>query len=151
MEEKKEVQSVKPTEQVQKETPKVESSKIKSSTSEEFIAVIRIRGGRRIGRYIQETIDMLNLKNQHNLIIIPNKPSYVGMLKKAKDYITWGKISPKFKKELETKKSKGDSKVIRLHPPRGGFERKGIKAPFTMGGVLGDRGSAISDLIKRML
>jgi len=141
---------------VQKEAPKAEAKpteapKAKPLTSDGFIAVIRIRGGRRIGRDIHETLDMLNLKNQHNLIIIPNKPSYVGMLKRAKDYITWGEISPELKKELEAKKSKGDSKVIGLHPPRGGFERKGIKAPFTIGGVLGNRGAAINDLIKRML
>lgn len=38
-----------------------------------------------------------------------------------------------------------------LHPPRGGFERKGIKAPFSIGGSLGYRGNAINALIERML
>ena len=40
---------------------------------------------------------------------------------------------------------------FRLLPPRGGFERKGIKTPFSMGGSLGYRGQHINMLIKRML
>ena len=38
-----------------------------------------------------------------------------------------------------------------LHPPRGGFERKGIKKSFNIGGALGYRGQKINDLIKRMV
>lgn len=40
---------------------------------------------------------------------------------------------------------------FRLHPPIGGFERKGIKMPFSKGGVLGNRGDKISELISKML
>ena len=40
---------------------------------------------------------------------------------------------------------------FRLHPPIGGFERKGIKMPYSKGGVLGDRKEKISDLITKML
>lgn len=40
---------------------------------------------------------------------------------------------------------------FRLTPPAKGFERKGIKIPYTMGGALGDRGTAINDLLKRMM
>ena len=40
---------------------------------------------------------------------------------------------------------------FRLHPPIGGFERKGIKMPFTKGGVLGQRNEKIKDLIIKML
>jgi len=40
---------------------------------------------------------------------------------------------------------------FRLHPPIGGFERKGIKMPFTKGGVLGQRNEKISELITKML
>ena len=39
---------------------------------------------------------------------------------------------------------------FRLHPPIGGFERKGIKMPFTKGGVLGQRNEKISELIAKM-
>jgi len=40
---------------------------------------------------------------------------------------------------------------FRLTPPAKGFERKGIKIPYTNGGALGDRGTEINDLLKRML
>jgi large subunit ribosomal protein L30 len=41
--------------------------------------------------------------------------------------------------------------VFRLHPPKKGFERGGIKKPFTVGGALGYRGEKINDLILRMI
>ncbi len=41
---------------------------------------------------------------------------------------------------------------FRLHPPKGGFERGGIKKPFTLGGVLGKRDEeGIAKLISKML
>ncbi len=45
----------------------------------------------------------------------------------------------------------GIKKVFRLRPPKKGFERKGIKKPFGIGGALGDRGEKINELIARML
>lgn len=38
-----------------------------------------------------------------------------------------------------------------LNPPRHGFERKGIKTPFSMGGALGYRKEKINELILRMV
>ena len=40
---------------------------------------------------------------------------------------------------------------FKLSPPRGGFERKGTKHPYSMGGALGYRKEKISDLIKKMI
>ena len=45
----------------------------------------------------------------------------------------------------------GLKRFFRLNAPTGGFERKGIKTPFSIGGALGYRGSKINDLIRRML
>ena len=42
-------------------------------------------------------------------------------------------------------------KIFRLHPPKKGFERAGIKKPFTVGGALGYRGEKINLLIKKMI
>ncbi|MFH1586932.1 MAG: 50S ribosomal protein L30 [Candidatus Diapherotrites archaeon] len=41
--------------------------------------------------------------------------------------------------------------VFRLHPPRKGFERKGIKKSYSIGGVLGYRGKEINKLILKMI
>lgn len=63
----------------------------------------------------------------------------------AKEYFS-GKVKLA---EFETKYS--IKPFFRLHPPIGGFERKGIKMPFAKGGVLGNRKDAMKDLIAKML
>ena len=53
-----------------------------------------------------------------------------------------------FKKEI--KDVPGLKSFFRLGMPRKGFERKGIKVPFSLGGALGYRKEKINELIKRM-
>lgn len=60
----------------------------------------------------------------------------------AKDFIS-------FNKELSD--IEGLKLYFRLTPPRGGFERKGTKQPFSMGGTLGYRKEKVNDLIRRMI
>jgi large subunit ribosomal protein L30 len=58
------------------------------------------------------------------------------------------------KKLLEQKASLhelGIKKVFRLHAPRKGFERQGIKKMFSIGGAAGYRAAKINELIKRMM
>jgi large subunit ribosomal protein L30 len=54
-----------------------------------------------------------------------------------------------FKKEIRA--IPGVKVFFRLGMPRKGFERKGIKYPFSLGGVLGYRKDKINDLLKRMI
>jgi large subunit ribosomal protein L30 len=54
-----------------------------------------------------------------------------------------------FKKEL--KDVPGLKQFFRLGMPRKGFERKGIKVPFSLGGVLGYRKDKINELIQKMI
>ena len=49
------------------------------------------------------------------------------------------------------KEVKGLKPFFRLKPPEGGFERKGIKNPFSIGGALGYRKEKINQLIKKMI
>jgi len=51
----------------------------------------------------------------------------------------------------EIKDVPGLKPYFRLKPPLKGFERGGIKKPFSMGGVLGYRKNMINDLIQRMI
>ncbi len=44
----------------------------------------------------------------------------------------------------------GIKPVFRLHPPKGGFKGS-IKKPYGSGGELGYRGSAINELLRRMI
>ncbi|AEH06764.1 50S ribosomal protein L30 [Methanothermococcus okinawensis] len=41
--------------------------------------------------------------------------------------------------------------VFRLHPPRKGYDKAGIKRPFSVGGALGYRGDEINTLLEKMM
>jgi large subunit ribosomal protein L30 len=53
--------------------------------------------------------------------------------------------------EATMKDVDGLKPIFRLHPPRGSKGWGGIKRSYTVGGALGFRGEAISDLAGRML
>jgi large subunit ribosomal protein L30 len=152
--------------------------------------VIRARSDRGVTVKIRDTMGMLNLTRVNHATILPNAPTYIGMLSKAKDYITWGEIDSDmisnllkergrmigdkpvsdavikdnskystidaFAKalvsgEASMKDVDGLKPVLRLHPPRGSKGWGGIKRSYTVGGALGFRGEAISDLVSRMM
>lgn len=139
------------------------------------IAVILVRGTIDVKKPIQDTLKLLRLNHKNHCIVLDQNPVNLGLLKKVKDYITWGEIDEETFEELVEKRaqpylgpetcSKGKLKYqkfsihnnkkykryFRLNPPRKGFGRKGIKIPFKAGGALGYRGEKINDLIKRML
>ncbi len=111
------------------------------------LAIIRIRGPVKINKKIEETMKFLKLEKRNNCRVFEETPSIRGMIEKVKDYVTWGTIDAETEKLLE-KKSKD---VVRLNPPRGGFERKGIKLPYKKGGALGNREDKIKELILKMV
>lgn len=119
-------------------------------TPSSMIAAIRIRGEEGVRHDIRDALDSLRLRKKHVCVLLEKTPATLGQLRKAKDFITYGMITPEIKKELEEKRGKGKP-FYTLHPPRGGFEKKGIKVAFTAGGALGNRGEKIGDLIKRMV
>ena len=137
------------------ETKETQKSEKKQSANQEIkeFAVIRIRKSTKINHKIKDTLDMMNLKRINHCILLKSTPTNLGMIKKCKDYITWGEINSETKKLLTKRKDKKNNNKIlyRLHPPRGGFERKGIKKTFNLGGVLGYRKDKINILIKKML
>lgn len=153
------------------------------------IAVIRIRGIIGVKKKAVYTMKLLYLYKVNNCIIIDNTKNYTGMLKRIKDYVTWGEIDePTFKQLLEKRgRLPGNKKLqldyleqkvnqdfesfsknfiaykkelkdipglklfFRLSPPKKGFDRKGIKQPFSLGGALGYRKEKINELIQRMI
>ena len=56
-------------------------------------AVVRIRGRVGVRKEVEDTLRMLRLKRVNNCVLVPENPSFKGMLEKAKDYITWGEIN----------------------------------------------------------
>ena len=83
---------------------------------------------------------------------LPGKKSLTESYLKEKtklDFENFTKEFFNFKKEL--KDVPGLKLFFKLHPPLHGFERKGVKKQFSMGGALGYRREKINDLIMRMI
>ena len=53
--------------------------------------------------------------------------------------------------EIKISDIEGIKPFFKLHPPIGGFEREGIKKPYSMHGALGYRGPEINKLLRRMI
>ncbi|MBW2976678.1 uL30 family ribosomal protein [Candidatus Woesearchaeota archaeon] len=139
------------------------------------LAIIRVRGltGVKIG--IDQTLKKLKLYKKNYCVVVPKNQSYLGMIRKAKDYVTWGEIDEKtynaltgkrgeeYTAKVSDKKGKinygkfidiGGKKIknfFRLNSPKKGYGRKGVKASFTEGGALGYRGEKINDILSRMI
>jgi large subunit ribosomal protein L30 len=121
----------------------------------ERLAIIRIRGTDDVNSQMVDTMVMLKLLKKHVCSIYDNTPNILGMAEKCKDYVTYGEIDEETYKLLVEKRGiTKEGKLqnyFHLNPPRGGFERRGIKVPFTMKGALGYRGAKINDLIRKMV
>lgn len=113
------------------------------------IAILLIRGIIRTRPDARKTLELLNLKNQHNLVVVDDNDITKGMLKQIHNLVTWGPISEETITKLAPRLAK-NKKTYLLHPPRGGFERGGIKKPYNLGGVLGPRQS-MDELIVKMI
>ncbi len=76
-------------------------------------AVVRVRGNINVRRTIKDTLLMLRLNRVNHCVIIPESPVFAGMLKKSKDYVTWGEIDESSLTELLTARGKlmGDNDV----------------------------------------
>ncbi len=160
------------------ETPVAEveqkEQEIKGEKATGKIAVILVRGLVGITQGVKDTLRMLNLHSKNQCVVVDNTSVTMGMIRKVKDYVTWGEISDATFTELVTKRGKEhkgrtqDRKKLysyktlsangkqyqrsfNLNPPRKGFGRKGIKVSFKVGGGLGYRGEKMNDLIARML
>jgi len=126
----------------------------KKNKGKEKLAIIRIRGSVGIKKEIKDTLKMLKLFKKNWCVIVDKNDANIGMAKKVKDYATYGEIDKETLNKLmknSGKDKKGKLKPFKLSPPKGGFERKGIKFSFSIGGALGYRGKKINDLIKKMM
>ncbi|HVL49498.1 MAG TPA: 50S ribosomal protein L30 [Candidatus Thermoplasmatota archaeon] len=55
-------------------------------------AIIRVRGLVNINGGVQDTMRMLRLTRVNTLAIVPKDPSHDGMVKKIKDFVTYGEL-----------------------------------------------------------
>ena len=141
-----------------------------------LLAVVRIRGSPGLDKPKKDTLNMLNLTRVNHCVVIREDPSYIGMLRKVENYVTWGEITKETLEKLVLKRGRltGNKKiepekvkkitetilkeksvkntplkpVFRLHPPKKGY--KSIKVLYPKGDA-GYRGEKINELLKRMI
>lgn len=77
------------------------------------IFVVRIRGGVDAQKTVEATLTMLRMERNNYATILRENPSYIGMLRKVKDYVTWGEPTAEIVKLLLMKRGKlaGEEKV----------------------------------------
>jgi len=56
-------------------------------------AVVKVRGTISAQREARETLELLRLAKTNNAVLIDNRPSYMGMLYRVQNYVTWGEVS----------------------------------------------------------
>ncbi|VVB65436.1 50S ribosomal protein L30 [Candidatus Gugararchaeum adminiculabundum] len=140
-----------------------------------LFAIVRVRGPVKVNYEINDTLEMLRITRVNHATLVDDRPQYLGMLQKVKDYVAFGEISKetlvklltkrgvivgeqpvKNPKDLAEKLFSGQVKlndpsfenVFRLRPPSQGYKSTKSSQPF---GQLGDIGADINDLLSRML
>ncbi|MDD5172094.1 MAG: uL30 family ribosomal protein [Candidatus ainarchaeum sp.] len=141
------------------------------------LAVIRIRGVRKIAPRIKKTMELLKLEKPNHCVLVNDSPQMLGMLGKAKDYVTYGPVDEatvltllkkrgrkgqellravldenalkKAAKEIFAGQKTSDyaHPVFRLSPPSKGY--RNIRATYP-NGELGKR-EDMAPLLKRMM
>lgn len=141
----------------------------------DMLIAIRLRGTAKVRADIADTLSMLRLRRPMHAVLLPETPEMLGMLRKVRNWITWGRPSDELLARLIAargrkpgcgklttlevsqiianikagKRPAGLKPVFRLTPPSGGF-RQSIKQHWPRG-ELGDRGDKINELLKRMI
>jgi len=57
------------------------------------LVAVRIRGMSDVSQEVKDTLSMLRLNRNCHATLVDDRPAYKGMLRKSKDYLTWGEVS----------------------------------------------------------
>ena len=81
--------------------------------TDKTLFVVRIRGGVDAKKTVEATLTMLRMERNNYATILKESSSYIDMLRKAKDYLTWGEPNVETVKLLLEARGKitGDAKV----------------------------------------
>ena len=105
----------------------------------------------------QSFITFGEINDETLAIAIEKRGRLVGNKKIGKDFLKEKKIASfeELAKSIIEGKVKlddlGIKPILRLSPPKKGYERAGIKKNYSVGGALGYRASDINKLVKRMI
>jgi len=88
------------------------------------LAVVRIRGIINVRKEVKDTLRMLNLQRNCHATLIDDRPSFLGMLRKAQNIITWGEVSKETISLLLKKRGRtiGDKPLTDEYAKKIGYE-----------------------------
>jgi len=88
------------------------------------ICAVRVRGTIRASRDVRETLQMLHLTRNNYAVLIDDRPSFLGMLKTAQNFITWGEASKETVNMLIIKRGRlvGNKKLTEEYAQTAGFK-----------------------------
>jgi len=88
------------------------------------LAVVRVRGVSDVFRETKETLNTLHLNRNCHATLIDDRPSYLGMLRKAQHHVAWGEISKEAIALLLKKRGRlvGNKKLTDQYAQEVGYE-----------------------------
>jgi large subunit ribosomal protein L30 len=118
---------------------------VKDSVSEEqskLLIAVRLRGESTGKPDVRDTLTSLRLEKKHHASIYYNQPQVNGMLRKAKDVLTWGEVKSETMRRILEKKAevKTGKKSINELPKELGFSSMDeLTKAMTKGDVLPEK------------
>jgi large subunit ribosomal protein L30 len=90
-----------------------------------MLAVVRLRGHYNIRGKFDDTMDMIHLTKINSCVVLPEEPSYVGMVEKIKNQVTYGPIQPGVLAHLIKKRGRlaGDKRLTEKWLHEKGFKK----------------------------
>ncbi len=136
---------------------KPKAAAAREGTGGGMIAAVLVRG--RIGARhdVVRSLDGLRLRRKHVCSVVPDTAVYRGLLRKCKDFITYGPIDAATLAQLREKRKQlkdndgNPIDVFRMNSPRGGYAGKGTKVSYQEGGALGLRRETMGDFLRKMM
>lgn len=88
------------------------------------ICAVRIRGTISAPIEVRETLKMLHLTRNNYAVLIDDRPTFAGMLRTARNFITWGEVSKETVKMLIKKRGRlvGNKKLTDEYAQTIGFK-----------------------------
>lgn len=78
----------------------------KKIDSRKCLVAIKVRGTISAKREARDTLDIMKMKKTHNAVIIDDRPSFIGMLYRVQNYVTWGEVTKEILSEMIKKRGR---------------------------------------------
>jgi large subunit ribosomal protein L30 len=87
------------------------------------IVAVKIRGEVSAQREARETTELLHLTHTNHAVILDNRPAFLGMLRRAQSYITWGEATKETVTMMLKQRGKtGSSKLTDEYAQKVGYK-----------------------------